>query len=47
MHNNKTMENTHLEMLAASGIIPEHAARGGYETIRDPVRLAELPRHGV
>jgi hypothetical protein len=37
----------HLDMLAASGIIPEHAARRGYETIRDPQRLAELSRHGV
>lgn len=32
----------HLEMLAASGITPEHAAARGYETIRDPRRLAEL-----
>ena len=32
----------HLEQLAASGITPEHAALRGYETIRDPRRLAEL-----
>ena len=32
----------HLEMLAASGITPEHAARRGYETITDKRRLAEL-----
>jgi hypothetical protein len=32
----------HLDMLAASGITPEHAERRGYETIRDPRRLAEL-----
>jgi hypothetical protein len=31
----------HLDMLAASGITPEHAERRGYETIRDPRRLAE------
>lgn len=30
-------------MLAASGITPEHAALRGYETIRDPRRLAALP----
>lgn len=33
----------HLAMLAASGITPEHAALRGYETIRDPRRLAALP----
>lgn len=32
----------HLATLAASGITPEHAALRGYETIRDPRRLAEL-----
>jgi 5-methylcytosine-specific restriction endonuclease McrA len=32
----------HLAMLAASGVTPEHAAARGYETIRDPRRLAEL-----
>ena len=32
----------HLEMLAASGIPPEHAEARGYETITDPRRLAEL-----
>jgi Protein of unknown function (DUF3631)/Domain of unknown function (DUF3854) len=32
----------HLAMLAASGITPEHAAARGYETIRDPRRLAQL-----
>src|SRR5689334_19234735 len=32
----------HRAMLAASGITPEHAAARGYETIRDPRRLALL-----
>ncbi|MGO9156778.1 DUF3854 domain-containing protein [Mycobacterium sp.] len=32
----------HLTMLAASGITPEFAELRGYETIRDPRRLAEL-----
>jgi hypothetical protein len=33
---------SHLAMLAASGITPEHAAARGYETIEDRRRLAEL-----
>lgn len=32
----------HLAMLTASGITLEHADKRGYETIRDPRRLAEL-----
>lgn len=32
----------HLDVLAASGITPEHAAARGYETITDTARLAEL-----
>ena len=32
----------HLDMLAASSITAEHASARGYETIRDPRRLAEL-----
>jgi hypothetical protein len=32
----------HLVQLAASGITAEHAALRGYETIRDPRRLAEI-----
>jgi len=32
----------HLDMLAESGIPPEHAAARGYETITDSRRLAEL-----
>jgi hypothetical protein len=38
----------HLDMLAASGITPEHAAARGYETITDPRRLAliGIPKDG-
>ncbi|MBZ4580996.1 DUF3854 domain-containing protein [Mycobacterium avium] len=32
----------HLEMLAKSGITPEHAAARGYETVTDASRLAEI-----
>ena len=32
----------HLDMLAASGITPEHAARRGYETVDDHRRLRDL-----
>jgi hypothetical protein len=38
----RMLSREHLDMLAASGITPEHAELRGYETISDPRRLAML-----